>query len=160
MKVIYSCYWGSYLAVVAASLHLELIDVNKYNKNDILSLRLFNKISDMELGELFLIGMDDKKSEIYVMGSKNSGKILEKALKGIAEIYGLGKDSVMLIDLNPYYNILLLLGILLIKRLGLIKTGMKLVLKGIAKNYDKIIKKVQCVKAKPIYEENKQEVNR
>ncbi|WP_213975514.1 DUF3189 family protein [Tepidanaerobacter acetatoxydans] len=160
MKVIYSCYWGSYLAVVAASLHLELIDVNKYNKNDILSLRLFNKISDMELGELFFIGMDDKKSEIYVMGSKNSGKILEKALKGVAEIYGFGKDSVILIDLNPYYNILLSLGILLIKRLGLIKTGMKLVLKGIAKNYDKIIKKVQCVKAEPIYEGNKQEVNR
>lgn len=159
LKVIYSCYWGSYLAVVAASLHLGFIGNDKFKGNDILTLQLFNNIKDDELGELIFLGIDDKGRDIYVIGSKNSGKILEKTLKGIAEIYGFRTDSVFFIDLNPYYNNLTLLGILLIRRLGLVKIGIKLVLRGIAKTYDNLKKTVQSVRDVPFFKENKFEVD-
>jgi hypothetical protein len=149
IKIIYSCYWGSYLAVVAASLHLGYISVDGYNENDILALHLYNKIKDNQLGELFFIGMDDKGREIYIIGSKNSGKILKKTLKGIAEIYGFKKDTVLFIDTNPYYNNLTLLGILMIRWLGFTKVGMRLVLRGIGNNHDKLREVVKSVRDLP-----------
>ncbi|MDD4569967.1 MAG: DUF3189 family protein [Tepidanaerobacteraceae bacterium] len=152
MKVIYSCYWGSYLAVVAASLHLGLIDFDKYNKDNIITLTMFDKIKNEELGELFFIGTDAGEREVYVMGSKSSGEILQKTFKGIAQIYGFRNDLVCFINLNAYVNGLLFLGVFFHKSLGFNKTGIKLILKGIEKNYNAIKKVVQNVKNEPIYE--------
>lgn len=144
LKVIYSCYWGSYLAVVAASLHLGSID--QYNENEILRLHLFNKIRDNELGKLFYLGMDKEGREVYVIGSRKSGKILQRTLKGIAEIYGFPKQSVFFIDLNDYYSSLTLLGILMARRLRLVKVGSRLLFRGIGNNFTKLKEVVQKVK--------------
>ncbi len=150
MKVIYSCYWGSYLAVVAASLHLGYIDIKKYDGNKIMVLPMFNRIKNYELGKLFFVGTDDAGMDVYIIGSKKSGCILEKTFNGIAEIYGLRKELVVFIDLNVFYNIFLYTGTLLIKRLNLHQIGIKLVVKGIEKNYKKLNKVVQNVKNNPI----------
>ena len=146
MKVVYSCYWGSYLAVVAASLHLGYID----KVTDIFTLHLFNNKNDDELGELIPIGKDDKGREIYVIGSKKSGKILAKTLSGIAKVYGFTADSVLFVDLNHFYNNLILLGIFLIRKLKLVSIGTRLIVKGIKKNYEKLKNIVQSIRDKPV----------
>ena len=71
---------GGYLAVVAASLHLEVSRFFKYSVNNILSLPMFNKIPDEDLGELFL--GDNNNRKVYVIGSK-TGHLIEKPLKGL-----------------------------------------------------------------------------
>jgi hypothetical protein len=152
LKVIYSSYWGSYLAVVAASLHLGYIDFNEYNAESISALPLFNKIKNEDLGEMLFIGTDEKKRDVYVIGSKKTGNILEKAIKGIADIYGYRKDLVLFIDLNSHMNIFLCIGIFLTKRLGLSKTGTTIILKGVEWKYDVLKRIVQYVKSQPIYE--------
>lgn len=150
MKVIYSCYWGGYLAVVAASLHLGYLDSCKYSVNNILSLPMFNKIPDEDLGELFFLGTDNNNRKVYVIGSKKSGHLIEKTFKGIAEIYGLYNDSIVFVNLNNYYNVLLNLGIFLIKRLGIKNFGLKIIIREIEKNYDTLKKVVQSVENTPI----------
>ena len=64
--------------MVAASLHLGYINIDEYNKNDILRLQLFNKIRDNELGKLFYLGIDNEGRKLWSCGN---GKILEKPLK-------------------------------------------------------------------------------
>ncbi|NLZ54783.1 MAG: DUF3189 family protein [Thermoanaerobacteraceae bacterium] len=150
MKVIYSCYWGSYLAVVAASLHLGYID----KVTDIFTLPLFNNIKEHELGELIPVGKDGKGRDVYVIGSKKTGKILAKTLDGIAQVYGFSADSVQFVDLNHYYNNMIRLGIFVIRKLKLVSIGTRLVVKGIEKNYERLKDIVQSVIDKPIYREN------
>jgi len=150
LKIIYSCYWGSYLAVVAASLHLRHIE----EKTDILALPLFNNIKDNELGELIRVGTDENGREIFVIGSKKSAKILAKTLDGISQIYGFSAGSILFVDLNHLYNFLIRLGIFLIRRLKLITIGKRLILMGICKNHEKLINIVQSVRDKPVYKED------
>jgi len=149
--VIYSCYWGSYLAVVAASLHLGYIDKEK----DILALNLFNNIKESELGELIPIGNDDKGREVFVIGSKKTGKILAKTLAGIAEVYGFSADSVQFVDLNHFYNNIIWLGVFFIRRLKLVCVGTRLIVKGIEKNFERLKNIVQSVRDKPFYREKR-----
>lgn len=158
--MIYSCYYGCYFAVVAASLHLGYINIDEYNKNDILRLQLFNKIRDNELGKLFYLGIDNEGREVHVIGSRKSGKILEKTFKGIVEIYGFPKESVFFIDLNDCYSNLTLLGILMVRRLGLVEVGMRLVLRGIGNNFCKLKETVQKVRLCRFVKRDKLEVNR
>ncbi len=146
MKVIYSSYWGSYLAMVAASLHIGRIKTKKD-----FTLHLFNNVKDHELGELIPVGKDDEGREVFVVGAKKSGTILEKTLKGVAETYGFSADSVVFIDLNHFYNSLLGLGVFLIRRLNLVSIGTRLVVKGI--DYVKLKKVVDSVKYKPCIRE-------
>lgn len=151
LKVIYSCYWGSYLSVVAASLHLGILDPNNFNDEHVLNLPMFNKIEPEQLGELFYIGSDEFGKEVYVMGSKKSGQVIERAFIGLAEIYGIHKENIDFIDLNTYNNFYCSIGFRLLKNHGVVKLGLALILKGIKKEIDKIKDVVFKVKNEPIY---------
>lgn len=136
MNIIYSCYWGGYLAVVAASLHLGILKDKNFDYKTVLTLPMFDKIKEAHLGKLFYFGKDDKGRNIYVVGSKNSGDILERALKGIAYIFRISKTT--FIDLNKCNNLFISLGLFLTKRTRLKKQGLLLIVKGIKKNFRKI----------------------
>ena len=142
MKIIYSCYWGSYLAVVAALLHLD--ELNGCNCNDMIVE--FHKIK--QPGELYLMGKDDKGQEIYVLGAKNAGRVIKKTLKGISEIFGLGKYAVIFVDLNKHSNYYIYFGGLLIQKYNMQYIGMKLVTIGIKKVIKELRKIVMEVKKK------------
>ncbi|HQA59717.1 MAG: DUF3189 family protein [Tepidanaerobacteraceae bacterium] len=146
MKVIYSCYWGSCLAMVAAFLHLEYID----EEREIFPLNLFNNISDCEFGELIHVGRDDKGRDVFAIGTKNSGKILAKTLVGIAGVYGFPADSVQFVDLNHLYNGTILLGVFLIRIFNLGFLGRRLIVSGIKKNFGRLKNLVQSVRAKQL----------
>lgn len=138
MNIIYSCYWGGYLAVVAASLHLGILKDRDedFNYKTVLTLPMFDKIKEEHLGKLFYLGKDDKGRNIYVVGCKNSGDILERALKGIAYIFRISKT--IFVDLNRCNNLFISLGVFLTKRTRLKKQGLLLFVKGIKKNFTKI----------------------
>jgi len=133
MKIIYSCYWGSYLAVVAALIHLGRI----VHLGDIEECCI-DIYGEQEMGELFLLGEDDKGRKIYVVGSKNAGGVLEKTLYGISEIFGLGKHTLYFIDLNEHNSYFVILGGWLIKRYNIKKLGMKLVTFGIRTRFERL----------------------
>jgi hypothetical protein len=151
MMIIYSSYYGSYLAVVAASLHLGKIKAGQFKDEEILKLPRFNSIKYRELGELFYMGTDDRGRRIYVMGSKSTGRVIERTLNGLAEIYGLGKNTVDFVDLNAHSNFYISLGSCLIHKFRLEKTGLALVLKGIRKSMNGLENTVLKVKNEPDY---------
>lgn len=149
MKVIYSSYWGSYLAVVAASLHLGLINSRLLSVEKIVRLPFFGKLKKQDLGEMKLMGSDNRGRRVYVMGTKRSGRIIERTFKGFAQIYGLEKEAVEFIDLMDYNNFYMGMGIFLIDRLGLRNIGMILLFHGIKKSFGRLRAMVSKVMVEP-----------
>ncbi|MCG0274701.1 MAG: DUF3189 family protein [Thermosediminibacteraceae bacterium] len=147
MRIIYSCYFGSYLAVVAASLHLGLI--KGFDPNSFLELPYFGKLPESELGRIYYVGKDNLGREIYVMGSRKVGEVIERALKGIASIYNMGEESLIFINLLPYGNAFYSIGCFLIHRLNLKTLGTLFLMMGIKKSFEKIKRLVDKVKKSP-----------
>lgn len=145
MNIIYSCYWGGYLAVVAASLHIGILEDKNFDYKKALTLPMFDKVEEEHLGRLFYFGKDGKGRKVYIVASKKSGDILERVLKGIAYIFGISKTT--FIDLNNCSNFYISLGLFLTKRTILKKQGLFLVIKGIKKDFAKIEKIVRNVYA-------------
>jgi len=151
LKVIYSCYWGSYLAVVAASLHLGLINGEDLSKEKILKLPFFGRLKKEDIGEMILMGSDNRGRKVYVMGTKRSGHIIERTFNGFAQIYGLEKKTVEFIDLMNYNNFYISCGIFLINKLGLRNTGMIILFCGIKKSFGRLQNLVSKVLNEPAY---------
>ncbi|HHW02966.1 MAG TPA: DUF3189 family protein [Thermoanaerobacterales bacterium] len=152
MKVIYSCYWGSYLAVVAASLHLGLLKWDDgLSKEKILNLPFFGIIKKEDLGEMILVGTDNRGREVYVMGSKKSGRIIERSLNGFAQIYGMEKQKVDFIDLINCNNFYTSLGTFMIHKLGFRNAGMTVLIWGIKKSFSRLRNLVIKVLNEPAY---------
>lgn len=143
MKIIYSCYWGGYLAVVAASLHLGIINGKHLSLEKILNLPLFGKLKKDDFGEMKFVGVDKFKREVFVLGAKSSGQIIQRMLNGLAQIYGMEKKAVEFIDLKGCNNLYIISGLFLIHKLGLRRIGTKMVLCGIKKSFSKIKETVE-----------------
>ncbi|MCF6095871.1 DUF3189 family protein [Thermovorax subterraneus] len=142
--MIYSCYYGSYLAAVAAALHLGLIDEFDFGK--IINLPYFGKLGKCQWGKLYFVGEDESRGRIYIMSSKKTGRVVEKALKGIARIYNMGEDSVIFVDLLPFGNIFFAVGCFIFQKLNLKRIGTFLIMMGIKKSFKKLKEKVENIK--------------
>lgn len=143
LDIIYSCYWGGYLAVVAASLHLGLINDNEFTLEKVLGLPFFGKIDKDNLGQLKYLGSDEKASRVFVLGNRKSGDIIERALNGTAEIYEINK-KIILVNLVKCHNIYLTIGCFFRQKLKsklalfLIYKGVKMELYNIKQEVDKV----------------------
>jgi hypothetical protein len=150
MKVIYSCYWGSCLALAAASLHLSFLSLNEFHAEDVLKLPNFGKMSYNKLGRLFYMGTDMSGRKVYIIGSKRSGRIIERAYNGFAEIYGIGKNSLQFIELSGLNNFYISSGLLILRINLLNRIGMMLLLLGLKKVYGDLNHIVEKAKRGPV----------
>jgi hypothetical protein len=133
VKVIYSCYWGSCLALVAASLHLGYLSSNNLCAENVLKLPGFGEMNHSRLGQLYYIGTDGAGCKIYILGSKKSGTIIKRAFIGFTHIYGMGKNSIYIEDLTGLNNFYISTGLLLLRLYSFRKIGFSLLLHGIKK---------------------------
>ncbi|MDN5331616.1 MAG: hypothetical protein PWP45_841 [Tepidanaerobacteraceae bacterium] len=143
-NVIYSCYFGSYLAAVAASLHLGIIE--EFDSTKIVNLPYFGKLEQNQWGKVYYVGDDESGRKIYIMGSKKAGRVVEKALKGIAKIYNIEETSVVFVDLLPYGNVFYTLGCFMLQRLNLKGLGTFSLMMGIRKSFGKMRDLVENIK--------------
>jgi len=151
LNVIYTCYWGGYLAAVAASLHLGIIKGKKeivWHK--ILKIPGFGKEDCEELGNLKLMGYDERGRKVYIMASKKAGPIVKRALVGVADVFGLGRNSIRYVELNFVSNIFTLLGVFIIRKTRFIKFGAWIFCVGIFNNYEKLEAIIQNIKDEPL----------
>ncbi|WP_244269706.1 DUF3189 family protein [Caldanaerovirga acetigignens] len=142
--MIYSCYYGSYLAAVAAALHLGLM--KEFDSGKITNLPYFGNLGKDQWGKLYFVGEDESGRKIYIMGSKKAGRIVEKALKGIARIYNMGETSVVFVDLLPFGNVFFATGCFILRRFNLKRAGNFFLMTGIRKSFRKLRDLVESIK--------------
>ncbi|AZR72759.1 hypothetical protein BBF96_04740 [Anoxybacter fermentans] len=101
MKVIYHDKTGRHLSVVAAALHLRLIDKN-ISRWDLEQLPYF--LNTQPPGTLIYIGLDFRGNEIYVLGRKNSFQVIRNAYLGLNRVFQLN-NSFLFANVQPLSNL-------------------------------------------------------
>ncbi|MGI5876088.1 MAG: DUF3189 family protein [Dethiobacteria bacterium] len=124
MKIIYHCYGGTHSSVLGAATHLGILDSKRIPTNrEILNCPYFDQVENDQLGSIFFIGIDEKGHEVYIMGCKSAGTLVEKVIKDFCKIMQINGEEVMLVSTKPSINMLLRIGGLLSRRLKLVTLG-------------------------------------
>ncbi len=148
MKVIYHCYGGSHSSVLAAALHLGLIDKTTLPAlDDLLNLPIFDKTCDDDFGLVRFVGKDELGHEIYILGKKNLGDRYTKILEGTAAILGVKRDLIA-VNVISRVNWLMRIGGFSSRKLGLVKLGRFLLFHGTRQAFFEIANIVEVTKIK------------
>lgn len=147
MKIIYHCYGGAHSSVTASAIHTGLLPADRIpRKQEILTLPYFDQTQREQIGNLFYIGRDEFGSEVYILGLANHKDIAVRAITNILKIYNIPADQLIMADSLKEINILTRVGGFLSRRLGLVKIGRPLSVKGIQTGYFKYVRLVAEVK--------------
>lgn len=147
MKIIYHCYGGAHSSVTAASIHLGwLTETKKPSLNDLYNLPYFDQQINQDHGQLRLLGNDQFDNQIYIIGRQSFKKILENLYLGLAELFDIPKDEIILVNVMPYVNWRMVVGGTLSRRFGLIKLGRPIVAQGTREAFLDLVSLVQKVK--------------
>lgn len=148
MKVIYHCFGGSHSSVLAAALHLGLIDKTRLpSMDDLLNLPIFDKTCDDDFGLIKLVGTDELGHEVYILGKKSFGDRYSKILEGTADILGMKQDLIT-INVISRVNWLMRIGGFSSRQLGLIEVGRFFLLHGTRQAFFEIANIVEVTKLK------------
>ncbi len=123
MKIIYHCFGGSHSSILAAALHLGLIEKKRLpSMDEMLALPYFDKTSKMDFGSIRFMGIDEYKNEVYVLGKKNVGRRYGNILIGVAELLG-KKVEIIFVDCMTRVNLGMKLGGFTSRRIGWVSLG-------------------------------------
>lgn len=148
MKVIYHCYGGAHSSVIAAALHLKLIEKHRLPSiEEMMAIPYYDKTDNGDFGSIRFMGIDESGNEVYVLGKKSMGDRYTQILVGVAEILGVG-DQIIATDCLNRVNMSMKLGGFLSRRVGLVFPGRPVLLRGTRKAFMTLVNLVETVRIK------------
>jgi len=149
MHIIYHCYGGSHSSVTAACLHAGLLkDTPVPKAKELLNLPYYDQQVAQDHGYIRFIGQDEYGNKIYITSKHNLGKGYETIMRSIASIAEIPNEQLVFIDTMPYVNWLMVLGGFLSRRLGWVKIGRPIVIKGTQLAFFSFSQVVNTIKTK------------
>ena len=146
-KIIYHCFGGTHSSVLAAAVHLNILQKGRLPSNrDILNCPYFDRINKNSSGKMFFVGVDEMGHEIFTMGCRGAGSIVETAVKDVLYSMGIDDKDIIMMDTKPSLNFLMKMGGFLSRRLNLITTGRLLLFSGSRISFNRIVGLVEKVK--------------
>lgn len=150
MKIIYHCYGGSHSSVIAAALHLKLIEKHRFpTAEEIMAIPYYDKTDDSDFGSIRFMGIDESGNEVYVLGRKGMSEKYNNLLNDIAAILG-EKENLLTAECLNRVNISMKLGGFLSRRAGFIFPGRAVVLKGTQAAFMALVNLVESVRLKTL----------
>ncbi len=147
MKVIYHCFGSAHSSVIASAIHTGLLPVDRIpSKEEILTLPYYDQTQREQIGNPFYVGRDEFGSEVYILGLANHKDVGVRAILSILKIYNIPSNQLVIADSLKEINTLTRIGGFMSRRLGLIKLGRPLTIKGIQMGYYKFVRLVKEVK--------------
>ncbi|MBS3899016.1 MAG: DUF3189 family protein [Dethiobacter sp.] len=138
-KIIYHCYGGAHSSVTAAAIHLgKLPRENTPTNDELLSLKLFDRLTKEGHGELHFAGVDEWQNQIYSVGCRNVGKAIERLLRGVADIFA-QKEQLVFVDTLHCVTMKMRIGGYISRQLGLVEIGRPIVLQGTQEAYPQLV---------------------
>lgn len=148
MKIIYHCFGGSHSSVLAAALHLGLIEKDRVPEiSEMMKIPYFDKTTDADFGSIRLMGIDEYHNEIYVLGKKNLGNRFGNILMGIAEILG-AKEELLTVDCMSRVNWSMKIGGFTSRRIGWVRLGRPVLGKGAEAAFADLLNLVEITRMK------------
>lgn len=149
-KIIYHCFGGSHSSVMAASIHLGLLPLNRIPRpEELMALPVFDKTSDKDFGVLKWMGTDEKGRQVYILAKKSMGERMSHILLGLADLMGI-KNELLVVNTMPYVNWMMMVGGFLSRRAGMPWLGRPLLMRGAQRAYFDLVALVQSIKLKLI----------
>ncbi|MDW7651622.1 MAG: DUF3189 family protein [Bacillota bacterium] len=146
-KIIYHCYGGAHSSVTAAAIHLRKFKPHKTpTQAELMELTLFDRQTKEGHGQLHFFGVDQWDNQVYSVGCRNVGTSVEKVLKQVSGMLEL-KDELVFVDTLHCVNIKMRVGGYISRRLGLIRQGRPLVLRGTQDAYPALVELVSRVQS-------------
>jgi len=131
MNIIYHCYGGTHSSVVAASIHVGLLPDDRLPEDrQLISLPLFDKLTPADAGKTIFVGQDERGHRVYCLGRRHSFHRIKQALLGLERIYEAGGERTLFVNTMRYVNVSMRTGGFLSRRLGHVKVGRAVVLRG------------------------------
>lgn len=148
MKIIYHCFGGSHSSVLAASLHLGLIDKDKLPTfSDLMALPYFDKTNNDDFGSIRIFGNDEYGNQVYVLGKKSMGNRYAAMLEGIADILG-ARDQLLAVNCMNKVNWFMKIGGFTSRRIGAVDMGRPVLGKGTIDAFFKLVNLVEITRLK------------
>lgn len=156
MKIFYYCYGSAHSSVVAASIHLGKLPLDRLpSAEEIEFLPHFDKTDSYEIGTPFFMGVDEHGTEIFITGMTSERQLVKKAIYSFLRNSGIDENDVMMVDALRYVNLKTRIGGFLSRRLGLVAVGRPLTIKGIQEKYADFLTLVKETKQKELMHLNK-----
>lgn len=161
MKIFYYCYGSAHTSVVAASIHLGLLPSSTVpDASSIEKLPHYDRTTSKEIGTPFFMGIDENKVEIYIIGMASERRLIKNAILSFLQNIGIDvNQEVMLVNALKGVNIKTRFGGFASRRMGLVRLGRPLTIKGIQENYYNLVKLVADVKQEEKRRLNKLDLN-
>lgn len=151
MKIIYHCFGGTHSSIIAAALHLDWLPRARLPRaEEIQAIPYFDQRRRGEEGQIKFLGCDSYGNEIYAVGKRGMGILLENFLYDLTDALGLPREELLLVDTTPLVNCWMALGGFLSRRLGLTFLGRPLVIWGVRRAYYRLVNLVENLRSLPL----------
>ncbi len=148
MEIIYCCYGGTHSSPVAAAIHLGRLDPHQVPTGaEISSIELYDRVPQSQRGKVMFVGEVDWGNRIYVCGRGRDKYGIEQAVKSGVLLAGGTPDRIWFVDTLPAVNWLMRIGGFMSRRLGWVKIGRPLLIKGTQKAFFNLAEIVSCTRA-------------
>lgn len=150
MKIIYHCFGGSHSSVLAAAVHLKMLN-NSFcpSVDEMMGLPYFDKTGTADFGTIRYMGLDDFGNEIYVLGKKNLGIRCIRMIEEVTRLLGVGTE-VVTVNCMTTLNIFMMVGGFISRRLGFPVFGRPILLHGTKAAFAKIVNLVEITRLKTL----------
>jgi hypothetical protein len=148
MKIIYHCYGGSHSSVLAAALHLKMLDPARPPAfEDMMLLPYFDKTRNIDFGTIRHMGTDDLGHEVYVLGKKNMGDRCTAMIMSVARLLGV-EHEVIAVNCMSRVNLFMMIGGFISRRLGWTTIGRPILFRGTRDAFRNIANLVEITRLK------------
>lgn len=146
MIIIYHCWGGSHSSVVCAAIHLGRLPRDRApTAAELLAVAEFDRQTMRDHGRMFHMGRDQWGNDVYFLGRRSNGAVIDRVLPGMVELFGLSRDEIITMNTSPYVNPLMVIGGTLSRALGLVRPGRAIVTLGARLAHPKLCRAVETV---------------
>ena len=147
MLVIYHDVGGAHSSCVCANIHINKLATDRIpDKEEILNLPTFDKITKADYGRLVYIGTDEFGAKVYTLCRMRSKKYVIPAISDMYQIFNGDINGFFLADTSPTVTNLLRFGGISSRVLGLVSFGRPIAAKGTLQGYKQMVDLVKTTK--------------
>lgn len=150
MIVIYHDIGGTHSSATAANIHVNRLSEDRVpDKQTLLSLPTFDRITRNDWGRLIYIGDDEFGVKVYTLCRQYASSIVISAITDIYNIINntTGNEGLFLVNTSPTVNSWMAIGGFMSRRLNMVAIGRPIVTMGTIKAYMNIVNIVRTVKS-------------
>jgi hypothetical protein len=136
MKIVYHCYGGAHASPTAAAIHLGLFPSNRWPRySDFKKIEHFDRMTWNDHGRLVKAGVDASGNEVYILGRRNSPKLIIGLIREFIRLTGGDPDEYYFVNCVQRLNLFMVTGGFSSRSLGLVHFGRPIVTFGTLLSY-------------------------